>query len=85
MAAVGGDVKGLRLDAGRRHGSPLHVISLQFSVGDGVGLLCDGVDGAGAVVGFLGAGDIGEPFLADKPGSCGERAAEIQTAASSNS
>lgn len=63
VAAVGHEVPGLSLDAGRVDCDPLHVILGQLGVGLGLCLLADGLDGRGSVDGLLGAGDIGQPAL----------------------
>jgi hypothetical protein len=60
MAAVGGEVPLLRLDAGRVHDNPFQVFLGELGVGDGLCLLGDGLDGVRPVDGLLCAGDIGK-------------------------
>jgi len=62
MTAICGDVEGLRLDTGVGKSSPFQVVPRQLGVRHGLGLLSDGVNGRGAIDGFLGSGDVGEPL-----------------------
>lgn len=57
-AVVGGHVEGLGLDVGRVHDLPAEVVFCELGVGDILGLLCDGLDGFGAVL-ALGDADAG--------------------------
>lgn len=70
MAAVCGDVEGLRFNTGVAKSSPFQVIPGELGIGHGLGLVSYGVNGRGAIDRFLRSGDIGEPcgFAYDKPG-----------------
>jgi hypothetical protein len=50
LAVVGGHVEGLGLDVGRVHDLPAEVVFGELGVGHIFGLLCDGLDGFGAVL-----------------------------------
>jgi hypothetical protein len=63
VAAVGHEVPGLSLDAGRVDCVPLHVIPGQLGVGLCLCLLANGLDGRGSIDGFLGAGNVGQPEI----------------------
>lgn len=59
MATVCDEVEGLRLYTRRAQSLPFQVFLCDLSVGDLVGGL-DGLDGSGAIDGFLRPGDIGQ-------------------------
>lgn len=59
-ALVGHDIEGLSLDAGILVCPPFQIVLGQFGVGGGLGLFGDGLDGVGAIDGFLRAGDACE-------------------------
>lgn len=61
VAAVGLEVKGLRLDARLLNELPLQVLFGELREGGVAGVLAHGVDGFRAVLGLLGTGDIGQP------------------------
>lgn len=61
LAVFRHEIEGLRLDAGRFHRLPFHVITGEFRIGCRLGLFGDRLDGRGAIDGLLGAGNIGEP------------------------
>lgn len=61
VPAVGLEIVRLRLDAGLLDELPLQMLLLELRVGWIAGVLAHGVDGFGAILGFLGSGDIGQP------------------------
>ena len=61
MAAVGVQVEGLGLDIGHIERLPLEVFLGQNGEGGVAGILSNGLDGFGAVLGLLGSGDVGQP------------------------
>ena len=60
VAGVGHEVEGLRLDIGVVDDLPLEVLLGQLGVGRVAGVLADGLDGLGAVLGLLRAGNDGK-------------------------
>lgn len=61
VTGFGGEVEGLRLDVGRVQALPPEVVPGQLGVGSLLGLLCDGLDGSGAIDGLLRPGDVRQP------------------------
>lgn len=59
MATIGGEVEGLRLYRSRAQNLPLQTLLCDFGVWYSVSRL-DGLDGSGAVDGFLRPGNIGQ-------------------------
>ena len=61
VTTVGLEVEGLRLDAGLLDEPPFQMVLGELRVGGVAGVFAHGVDGLGAILGFLGTGDIGQP------------------------
>lgn len=61
VATIRLEVEGLCLDTCLLDELPLQVFLLELRVGGVASVFTHGVDGLGAVLGFLGTGDIGQP------------------------